>query len=213
MSQPGNRFGGGGYGVGPYGGGAPIFSEPLAYYLSLITSQYQNSPKFLAWMKALLQVLDDATNCLYQFDWAFNVDVATGPQLDILGQIVGASRQLNFQPSGGVSPILDDANYRLLLKATIARNQWDGKIDSLQGIWQSLFPGGRIGIEDNQDMTVTVLLSGTFSTLIQDMISNDLIVPRPEGVLMTYNFAGVPIFGFDLQNSWLAGFSTGLWSQ
>lgn len=212
MRHPGSRYGGGGYGVGPYGGGAPIFSEPISYYLSLITSQYQNSPKFLAWMKALLQVLDDATNCLYQFDWAFNIDIAKGPQLDILGQIVGASRHLEFEPSGGASPILDDATYRILLKATIARNQWDGKIDSLQSIWQSIFPGGRIGILDNQDMTFTVLLSGAFSTVIEDMISHDLIVPRPQGVLINYNFADVPIFGFDLQDAWIAGFDTGLWS-
>src|SRR5208283_3899802 len=129
------------------------FSEPLSYYLSLITSEYQNSPKFLAWVKAALQVMDDITSCLYSFDWQFNLANAVGPQLDILGTIVGASRQLSFQPRFGVSPILDDTTFRLLIQATIGRNHWDGTIDSLQPLWQNLFPGGRIVIDDHQDMT------------------------------------------------------------
>ena len=208
----GNYFGGGGYGVGNYGGEAPIFSKPLAYYLSLIPSQYQNSPKFLAFVKALLAPFDDVTNCLYLFSWAFDLNNAVGDQLDIIGQIVGAARHLNFQPRFGVSAILDDATYRILILATIARNQWDGQTDSLQAAWLKLFPGGRLTIIDNQNMTFDVLLSGTFTTLIEDLITNDLIVPRPETVLCNYIFATLPIFGFDFENAFIAGFDTGEWS-
>src|ERR1039457_5238071 len=203
MSSPG--YGGGGYGIGGYGSSSPIFSKPLSYYLSLIPSQYQNSPKFIAFMKTLLTPFDDITACLYSFSWAFDINNAVGPQLDIIGNIVGAPREVNFQPRFGVSSILDDATYRILILATIARNQWDGQIDSLQAAWLSLFPGGRLIIIDNQNMTFEVILSGTFTTLIEDLITHDFIVPRPETVLCTYVFATMPIFGFDFENAFIAG--------
>lgn len=205
-----------GFGLGPYGrgqyGNAPITNLPLGYYLSLITSEYQGSPKFIAWLTAVLRKLDDVSECLATFDTAFNINYAIGSQLDLIGQNLGQSRTVAFQPSRGVSPVLDDDTYRLLLRATIAQNQWDGRIDSLQTIWQSLFPGGRITIDDAQNMSVTILLSGFFSSIKQDLIVNGYIVPRAEGVLYQYTFATLPILGFDQNTSFLAGFDRGHWS-
>lgn len=206
-------FGGGGYGSGEYGGGGnEIFSEPVAYYLSLITSEYQNSPNFLAFLQSFVQKFDDITSLLYMFDFDLQIDQAKGVQLDLIGTIVGANRTVDFQPRGGVSPVLDDATYRLLLYATIARNNWNGQIGSMQPIWSQLFPGGRIIVVDGQDMTVVVTMSGSFTSIIQDLITHDYIVPRAEGVLMQYNFAGLPIFGFDRNDAFIAGFDLGLWS-
>lgn len=207
-------YGGGGYGVGGYGiGQGPPFLEPVTYYQGLITSEYRGSVKALAWNRVFLQLLNDAATCLYTFSYQFDINNAVGEQLDVIGENVGASRTVTFQPSGGVSPVLDDSTYRILLLATIARNQWNGKQDSLYPIWQMLFPGGTIGIIDNQDMTLNVTLSGAFSSIIQDLITHDLIVPRPEGVLMRYNFAGLPMFGFDRYDSYISGFDDGgLWS-
>jgi hypothetical protein len=72
-----------------------------------------------------------------------------------------------------------------------------------------LFSGGHITISDAQNMTATVLLSGTFSSIIQDLITNGYIVPRPEGVLYSYTFSQLPILGFDFNNSYVAGFDLG----
>jgi hypothetical protein len=205
-------YGAGGYGVGGYGQGGAPFLEPVSYYLSLITSEYQSSPKALAWLAALLQPLNDIANCLYLFNWVLDISNAIGAQLDILGQIVGVNRTVNFQPTGGASPVLDDATYRVLLLATIARNQWDGTIDGLYNTWLLLFPGGSIQIIDNQDMSFNVVLSGSFTQIIQDLINHDLIVPRPEGVKINYGFAGLPVFGFDRHDSYVSGFDQGKWS-
>jgi hypothetical protein len=144
-------------------------------------------------------------------DLVFDLDVAIGAQLDALGDIAGIGRTVNFQPSGGVSPTLDDDTYRLLIKAKIAQNQWDGTITSLYLVWQALFPGGVIVIEDNQNMTADIVLTGTFSTIAQELISNGYIVPRPEGVLYTYIFSELPIFGFDSAPGFIAGFDVGHW--
>jgi uncharacterized protein DUF2612 len=202
-----------GYGFGRYGynlyGGPPITNLPVGYYLSLITSEYQSSPNYLAWLLQNLYKLNDVTQVLAGFIIAFDLDYAVGVQLDTVGQYIGASRTVGFQPSNNVSPVLDDATYRLLLKAKIASNYWSGTIDGLQGVWQQLFPGGQIVIIDNQNMTATITLSGTFSSIVVDLINNGYIVPRPEGVLYDYSFAELPIFGVDLGNAYIAGVDRG----
>jgi hypothetical protein len=96
--------------------------------------------------------------------------------------------------------------------AKIAQNQWNGKIGSLYPLWVQLFPGGRIAILDNQNMTATIILSGAFSSILQDLITNGLIIPRPEGVMYTYIFPVLPALGFDSAPSFIAGFDSGHWA-
>jgi hypothetical protein len=204
-------YGTSGYGLGGYGN-EPIETLPIGYYLSLLTSEYKQSPKLNALLYVLLKKFDDVTNCLVQMDTALDLDGAVGAQLDLLGTIPNASRLVNFQPSGGVSPLLDDATYRTYIKAKIARNQWDGRIDSLYAIWKQLFPSGTIVIEDNQDMTATIVLTGAFTSILQDLIVNGYIIPRPEGVLYNYVFGVLPFFGFGSSPGFIAGFDTGHWA-
>jgi hypothetical protein len=140
----------------------------------------------------------------------YDIDTAIGVQLDVLGQILGQSRVMPFQPSMGVSPILDDTTYRLLLYAKRAINGWNAKIPSLYPLWQTLFPGGNIIFIDNQNMTATIIIAGTFTSIEIDLITNGLIVPRPETVLYTYYTSPhFPIFGADLNNSFIAGADLG----
>lgn len=205
-----------GYGSGKYGiaDGGPIFSLPLGYYLNLVTSEYRPplAPKFTAWLPVLLGPLDDATNVLATMTEAFDLNVAVGAQLDILGNNNGISRTVPFQPSGGASPVLDDNTYRLLIRATIAQNRWDGELTSLQQIWKQLFPGGTITIIDNQNMTAVIILSGVFTAIIQDLITNGLIIPKPETVQYTYTFATLPLFGYDENDAFIAGYDAGHWT-
>lgn len=200
-----------GYGSGKYGiaDGGPIYSLPMGYYLNLLTSEYRPTPLFNAWLDDLLTPLDDITTCIATFNEAFDLDTAIGAQLDILGSILGQARRVNFQPSGGASAILIDSDYRTLLIAKQALNQWDGRQPSLQPIWQNLFPGGKIIIDDQQNMTAIVVMSGVFTAIIQDCIANGLVIPRPETVEYTYAFSDLPLFGFDQDNSFVAGFDKG----
>lgn len=208
MGTPNPHYGVLGWGSGKYGN-QPVETLPIGYYLNLLTSEYRNSPKLNALLYLLLKKLDDVTTCMVQLDTAFNVDTAVGVQLDGLGQVVQAARTVAFQPSGGVSPVLDDETYRILIKAKIAANQWNGTIDSLYSVWQQLFPGGQIVIADQQNMTANIILTGSFTSIVQDLITHGYIVPRPEGVLYTYVFGTLPFLGFDLNNSFVAGLDTG----
>jgi hypothetical protein len=197
------------FGIGGYGNVSGIRGLPLAYYTGLFTSQYQQSSNLLSWAKSLLQHYDNVSRCLAEIIWNFDIDNAVGVQLDILGNIIGQSRILPFLPSNGVSPVLDDGTYRILLKAKAASNHWDGTIDSLQTTWQMLFPGGSIVIEDGQNMTATVIIGCTFSSIIQDLILHGYIVPRPAGVLYSYTITTLPVLGFDENNTYVGGLDRG----
>jgi hypothetical protein len=137
----------------------------------------------LQWLTANLQIFQDGIACMNQFDAAFGLLTAVGPQLDVLGNVLGQSRTVGFQPRFGISPTLDDTTYRLLLKCRIWQNHWDGLTVSLWPGWFAIFPNSRLNIEDNQDMTVNVLVGLAASTLTQDLITNGYVIPRPQGVL------------------------------
>jgi hypothetical protein len=62
-------------------------------------------------------------------------------------------------------------------------------------------------------MTATIVMTGTLSSIIQDLITNGLIVPRPQAVQYNYVFGGLPFFGFGTTNTeYIAGFDIGKWS-
>lgn len=199
------------------GSGSLVFSQSLGtvlplYYPSIVTSQYQASPKLTTSLRVISSLPGDVAACARTMPTAFDINSAVGAQLDVLGTLIGASRTLPFQPSGGASPILTDADYKTLLLAKIAQNQWNGSLSSLYALWNELFPGGRISLIDNQNMTATIILAGTFSSIVQDMITNGLIVPRPQAVLYNYTFATLPILGFDQNNATIAGLDAGHFS-
>lgn len=206
-------YGQSGYGSGKYGiaDNGPIYKLPLGYYLNLFTSQYKgNSKNFLLWAQRAWQPIDDLTNCLAFISSNYDLDYAVGVQLDYVGTLIGQNRTVAFQPSdSGVSPTLDDPTYRLLLKARIAQNTWSGKTVDLYPIWQTLFPGGRLVINDNQNMTATIIVSGSFTSIIVDLIQNGYIVPRPETVEYTYVTGTLPIFGADRNDAFIAGADLG----
>ena len=183
----------------------------IASYLALLSHQYQTAPNLLAWMAAKLQVLVDIQNCADSMVSAFDLDAAQGSQLDVLGQLLGVSRMLPWNPSMGLSAILDDGTYRTLLKAAVFRNHWDGTVLSIEANWRGLIPGSQISIQDNLDMTITVHGANGLSSLMQDLITHGMMIPTPQGVSVNYIFSQTPYFGFDSVPVYLSGFDQGHW--
>ena len=73
--------------------------QNLDYYKRLVTSEYRHSPRFTGMVQNLLSFGLDIDHSINNMIVAFEVDNASTAQLDILGQIVGVSRQLKFEPS------------------------------------------------------------------------------------------------------------------
>ncbi|WP_088832740.1 DUF2612 domain-containing protein [Paenibacillus tyrfis] len=175
-------------------------------YIDLITSQHKTQPKYIAWLSSTLEIVNSGLELSKEMPVQFDVDKAKGVQLDLIGTIVGRSRTLSFQPTGGASPVLDDDNYRLALKAKIAQNQWDGTIPQIYEIWYSLFDA-RLIIVDNQDMSMSALVEGQLDRVAIELVTSGYIIPKPAGVGLTIievtnvpssSYIGAMVTGMDI---------------
>lgn len=190
-------------------------SVALTDYTSLITSEHQGQPNFLATIAASLQPLVDSQNVLLSMPGLYDVNVAVGVQLDAVGLWVGVSRVVSvplnaffswnisglgwtqaiwhepLTPTNGVA-ILDDDTYRLLIKARIIADNWDGTIAGAMPALSELFsgsqtPGTVLTIQDNMDMTMTLTISGQSpGVLFAAIITQGELGIKPAGVGVTY---------------------------
>lgn len=138
----------------------------VSQYTGLITSEHADKPKFTAMVSAVAQCFVDQQNALGNFIPSFDLDEAVGDQLDTLGAWVGIGRRVRtpltgvyfsfdiagvgfdqgvwqgpFDPSTGIT-VLDDDTYRLLIRAKIGANHWDGTLASSAAILNLIFQGG-----------------------------------------------------------------------
>jgi hypothetical protein len=180
------------------------------FYLQLLTSQYQDSPKLKAALELMVTRLDEVDSCMDLMDYSFDLDYAVGVQLDILGEVVGIKRILPFQPTYGLSPILVDEDYRILLKATIGKNHWDGIQGTLSDLWAVLFPDAILATHDNNiygrmDMDIFINFPNRSSIFI-DLALRGYIVPTPECVKVKYYLGPpFPLFGCDFDDPYVSG--------
>lgn len=156
------------------------------YYLDRITPQHKKH-KFLRWLDANINAINSSESFTEQIDRIFDIDAAANKELDTTGYIVGRSRLLNFQPENG-SPYMDDEMYRLLQKAKIGINNWDGTIPGMEELWRNIFPEYSVRIKDNQDMTMDVSILGNTSNLIKELTLRGYIIPKPLGVRINFKF-------------------------
>ena len=158
-------------------------------YLALVESQHKVRPRFMAVLGEYLKPVVEAHNLADEQPKGFSVENAVGNQLDIIGQIVGVSR--NFPYLSGQSTTtkrMTDDQYRLVIRATIARNNWDGSFQSFAKTWNEVFSGQAMTavVVDGMDMSCQVTMSGDFDSDIAALISAGYVFPKPMGVRMTY---------------------------
>ena len=181
-------------------------------YLDLITSEHRIRRKYIATVKKLLESTDSIMELSLTLPSYFDIDNAVGEQLDILGEQLGKSRVLPFNSIAGRSSILPDDLYRILLRATIAKFNWQGGIEELYKHWDQLLPDIKISIRDNQDMTMDITLVGVKNEQLKEMIRLGYIIPKPQGVRLNMQVSTNPVFAYDLDNSSFAGYEKGEWS-
>ncbi|OWT69202.1 MULTISPECIES: DUF2612 domain-containing protein [unclassified Achromobacter] len=210
-------------------------------YLDLITAEHRDKPNFSAMVGAVSQCFVDAQAVFGQMVTAYDLDSAIGKQLDAVGEWVGISRNVQtlltgvyfsfdidglgfdqgvwqgpFDPDSGVTS-LDDDTYRLLIRAKIGANHWDGTLEGSAQILNLIFggTGTYVFIQDNGDMSIDIGVAGTRPTAIfLALLTGGYIPIKPEGVRVNYyivpNIDG-PLFGFDVSNEYISGFDTGVW--
>lgn len=226
-----------GYWVSGYAAASDLLQQD---YASLITSEHVSKPNFMAMIAATVAPAIDL-NLLYQeIPYLYDLDTATGKQLDVIGIWVGVGRTLSVPitkvyfsfdspglgfdqgiwlgPFDNASSLtsLPDSFYRALLKVKIVNNHWNGSKAVADSLLISLFASETFYpcIMDNTDLSMIIGLAGNVSdTLSQAMLAEGLLDVKPAGVSISYmipSSAG-SFFGFDQSNVYVKGFDLGSW--
>ena len=124
-----------------------------------------------------------------------------------------------FNPTTGLIVLGDDA-YRTLIRARIANNSWNGTIPGAYTVWNDLFSGQGIGIliQDLQNMHMIMALTGPVPDAVTlALFTGGYLGLVPAGVMVdayyTPSVPDTPYFGFDVENSSIAGFDVGAWGK
>lgn len=182
-------------------------------YLQLITSQYADKPLFNEYVKTLLDEISPIIDCLNDFNIVFILDTAVGDQLDKIGQLLDLSRELPVDDPN-IPSILTDDTFRLVLKARILANHWDGSNEGLIKIIDTMFPSVSYQLIDGQDMSMTVAIIDPNSTPERiALLLNGYILPKPSGVRVNYTIQDKPLFGWDSDTGFIKGWDEGTWSS
>ncbi|WP_435321790.1 DUF2612 domain-containing protein [Klebsiella sp. HN106] len=156
----------------------------MSKYTDLITNYHAGKPKFVDHVDLSTRPLIDVSTATSGLVAAFDVDTAVGNQLDILGEWIGIDRTVaapisgvflewdkervgwdqgvwlgHYQSTDELTYLSDDV-YRIVLKARIGINNWNGQNRTLPNILETALAGTGIKmiILDNQDMTISVLI-------------------------------------------------------
>src|ERR1700724_484376 len=98
-------------------------------YLKLVTRLHAGQPRFNAMLAAVLQPFSDLQAFLNSLPQQFDIDIAIGAQLDIVGQWVGQSRNITV-PLPNIFFTWDSSN----LAKGWDRGIWQGPYTTLNGI-------------------------------------------------------------------------------
>ncbi|QEQ22432.1 DUF2612 domain-containing protein [Achromobacter xylosoxidans] len=211
-------------------------------YIARLSAWHRGKPRFVANVTALCGAAASLRELYGGMPAAFDLDLAVGAQLDAVGRWVGLDRKVRtpianvyfshdtdglgfdqgvwqgpFDPDSGLTA-LDDDTYRLLLRAKIGANHWDGTLEASAAILERIFGGGtHVFIQDNGDMSVDIGVAGTPpSALFLALLTGGYIPLKPQGVRISYYVIPSnegPLFGFDVQNHYISGFDSGLWGS
>lgn len=211
-------------------------------YLNLITSEHRQRIKFSAMVGTDVSESVRVQDLLEAMIPLFDLDLAIGAQLDVIGQWVGISRDIRIPIPGvffswdGVDPyvgwefgvwqdernatavtVLPDDVYRTYIKAKIAANKWNGSLVDMYAVWDQVFTDITILVDDNQDMSYNLGFVGRpIDSLTLALISGGYLPLKPEGVRVNVIYVPVddgPLFSWDVETDFLAGWDTGSWSR
>lgn len=215
----------------------------VSKYTGLVTSQHADKPKFISTVTTSCQPLADLSDLYSRIPQLYDVDVAVGQQLDVVGQWVGVSRELDaplagvyfafdtidvgfdqgvwlgpYDPVSGLVSLPDDF-YRVVIKARILNNHWNGSKEDAYTLANAIFSilGFSLFMEDHSDLTINLGLVGasTPSAMVQALLTSGKFDVKPATIRIVnylYSSAPGPMFAFDINNSTFGGFDQGSWA-
>jgi len=214
-------------------------------YVGRITSYHRGKPRFTETVRVSADATVDLIAAIRAVQPSFDLDTAIGVQLDVDGEWIGRSRYIvtpidnawfswdtpglgwnqgvwkgPFDAETGLTR-LDDETYRLLLRAKIAANNWDGTMARAAEALAYIVSGSGtlLYIEDKQDMSMIIGIAGDLpSALVLAIFAGGYIPLKPAGVRVDYlvtSVSGDAVFGWDAvaaDGKPLAGWDEGAWA-
>jgi hypothetical protein len=211
-------------------------------YTVFVTTEHKEKPKYLETLTVTIQPFTDLQTTIFNLPELFDLDGAIGAQLDAVGTRIGLTRfvklpvpQIFFSwdeddargwdnapwfagsMSIGGTSTLDDDDYRILLRARIMSNEWDGTIPGAQAAYDELFAprGVHILIQDTGYMRMYLaIVGGIIDDVTMGLFIGDYLLLKPAGVQMfkvTQSVPDAPLFGFDIDNGNISGYDVGAW--
>ncbi|WP_241591340.1 DUF2612 domain-containing protein [Rosenbergiella epipactidis] len=219
----------------------------MSKYTDLISNYHASKPLFFQHIDLSTRPLIDVNASLDNLVTAFDIDNAVGKQLDILGEWIGRTRIVSqpisgvyfswdtdglgldqgvwqgpYDPDSGFTSLSDDT-YRIILKAKIAINNWNGQNGTLPDILDNALVGSGVSMQvvDNQDMSISILILPEieFANVSLELISaikQGYLTVKAAGVRvkeMVMPSDGSRLFAFDTDTQYLAGFDQGSWDE
>jgi hypothetical protein len=174
--------------------------DHLAAMRARLISQFQGLPNLDAFIHAAGDQLNDIDEFFGQLASLLTLQTAVGAQLDVLGVILGQSR------NG-----LTDSPYRTLLQARVSAYASTGSVESLIQILMSLGGAQTVRVLESSLPDITVTILGLNSPVTHRDILTAMQLAKPAGVSLTLNAVpGLPAFQFDATDPTQgAGFDVG----
>lgn len=217
----------------------PNLGNPQVY-LDLVTSGHNKKPKYMQMLAATLGPIADIIATISLFPAYFDLDAAVGDQLDIIGVLVGVSREIRTpltgvffswdtagvgweqgswsEPGATQLSTLPDDNYRTLIRARIAANSWDGSIPGAYLVWDQAFAGTGYGIliQDLGGCHMILALTGPVPDAItKALFTGGYLSLKPAGVkvdeYLTPAYDDAPYFAWDADGPNIKGWDAGAW--
>ena len=204
----------------------------------LLIWQYRGKPKARATISAIQFETDRAFLSAVEFGQMLNIDTATGFALDLVGRHVGVTRLIKqyiaknffgFQGDANAqgfdmgqwyvfgdqtrdSALLDDEDFRFIIKARIFKNYQTGALGDVVDSIRYLF-GNTANVVDNYDMTMNAIIPfGLINEFKAYAVKNLDILVRPVGVRLRFFEVSNHSFGWHEDPS-AFGFDNGFWSD
>lgn len=200
----------------------------------LIINQLRDSSNYVEMIRLMAEDFDDISD-LYDYIGNITVYNATGKWLDLIGNIVGVSRQINViiistwfgfndQPNvagfgqapmydGSVpltgSSMLTDGDYRRVILAKVAKNFGDVSETGIVTAIQNIVNINDVTIQSMGNASFRIYIGGVLDENTRNLFSSVDIIPRAAGVKLDglYYRPRPQTFGFADQG--LQGFGVG----
>lgn len=185
-------------------------------YEDLLIVQYSGKPKASATVSEIVRRFKNNSDAMAQFEEAFDLDSAVGAQLDIIGKIVGISRNIegvipktffgfddNVNARGfSLAPFytldqqkytdtqLSDSDYRFFIRIKIAKNHAKATMadDNGSNLNEVILSmfDGYAYMVDNKDMTVTIYIENSPKSYLLPYAITLDLIPLPQAVDVKY---------------------------